>query len=91
MKLLLIAICGLLFVHYGQSSLVATANLHVDSTQIGIGTLLFHQRDADSPVRVVGLIDGLKSNTVHVGFFLQKSKRNQSKILFRVFMYTEIH
>ncbi len=61
-----------LLVQNGQSDLVATANIHIDSTEIGIGTILFHQKDAGSPVRVVGIIDGLKSNTVHVCFSYKK-------------------
>lgn len=68
MKLLFSCIFALLLVQNGQSDLVATANIHIDSTSIGIGTILFHQRDADSPVHVVGIIDSLKSNTVHVCF-----------------------
>jgi len=68
MKFLLVAIYVLLCVHNGQSSLVATANLHIDSSELGIGTVLFYQLDADSPVRVAGIIDSLKSNTVHVSF-----------------------
>jgi hypothetical protein len=48
--------------------MTATANLHVDSTMIAVGTVLFHQRDANSPVRAFGVLDGLKSNTVHVCF-----------------------
>jgi hypothetical protein len=68
MKLLLFAIFVLLFVQNGQSDMIATANIHVDSTQYGIGTVLFHQRDADSPVQVFGIIDSLKPDTVHVCF-----------------------
>ncbi len=66
MKLLLFAILILSFVHDGQNARVATANIHVDSTSIGIGTILFHQEQPQAPVRVVGIIDGLKMNTVHV-------------------------
>jgi len=68
MKLFFFAIFALSLVHDGQNDMVATANIHIDSTLIGIGTILFHQRDADSPVRVVGIIDSLKNNTVHVCF-----------------------
>jgi hypothetical protein len=68
MKLLLLAICILLFVSNGQSDMVATANLHLDSATVAVGTVLFHQRDDESPVRVFGILDGLKSNTVHVSF-----------------------
>jgi hypothetical protein len=68
MKLLFVGIFALLFVQNGQSQMTATANLHVDSTTVPVGVVLFHQRDADSPVRVVGILDGLKSNTVHVCF-----------------------
>ncbi|UJR22136.1 hypothetical protein I4U23_025200 [Adineta vaga] len=71
MKILLVTLCLLLLVHNRQCSLVATANLHVDSAAVGIGTLLFHQRDPTSPVRIVGIIDGLKSNTVH-GFHVHR-------------------
>ncbi|CAF0931952.1 unnamed protein product [Adineta steineri] len=79
MKLLLVTFCILLFIYNGQSSLIATANLHVDSAAIGIGTLLFHQRDANSPVRIVGLIDGLKSNTVH-GFHVHRDALGQDQL-----------
>ena len=68
MKVLLVGVFVLLLVQDGQSQMTATANLHVDSTTIPVGTVLFHQRDANSPVRVVGILDGLKSNTIHAGF-----------------------
>ncbi|CAF0940528.1 unnamed protein product [Adineta ricciae] len=71
MKLIFITLCLLSLVHTKHCSLVATANLHIDSAQVGIGTLLFHQRDPASPVRIVGIIDGLKSNTVH-GFHVHR-------------------
>jgi hypothetical protein len=68
MKVLFGILCVLLLVQDGQSQMTATANLHVDSTMIAVGTVLFHQRDANSPVRAFGVLDGLKSNTVHVCF-----------------------
>ena len=89
MKLIFITLCLLSLVHNEHCSLVATANLHIDSAQVGIGTLLFHQRDPASPVRIVGIIDGLKSNTVHVSSLQQHY--TSSHIKFRVFMFTEIH
>jgi len=72
MKLLLFAIFLLSIVQNGQNDMTATANIHIDSTQIGIGTVLFYQRDADSALRVVGIIDSLKANSVHVCFRLEK-------------------
>jgi len=68
MKLVLLAVCVLLLVQHGQCAMVATANIHLDSSELGIGTVLFYQRDAQTPVRVAGIIDSLKSNTVHVSF-----------------------
>lgn len=89
MKLIFVTLCLLLLVHNEHCSLVATANLHIDSAQVGIGTLLFHQRDPASPVRIVGIIDGLKSNTVHVSSSQQH--HISTLIKFRVSMFTEIH
>lgn len=66
MQLLFVALVILSFVRDGQSAMVATANIHIDSTSIGIGTILFHQDAPNAPVRVVGVIDGLKKDTVHV-------------------------
>jgi len=68
MKLLLFAVFLLSIVQNGQNDMTATANIHIDSTQIGIGTVLFYQRDADSPLRVFGIIDSLKADSVHVCF-----------------------
>lgn len=70
MKVFFTTVLMLLFVHDGRSAMTAVANIHVDSTSIGVGTILFHQRDSNSAVRIVGIIDGLKSNTVHVCFIL---------------------
>jgi hypothetical protein len=68
MKVLFFAIFILSLVQDGQSAMVATANIHIDSTEIGIGTLIFFQNDPNTPVRVAGIIDSLKANTVHVSF-----------------------
>jgi hypothetical protein len=68
MKLLFLAVCVLLLIQDGQSAMVATANVHLDSSELGVGTVLFYQRDPGTPVRVAGIIDGLKQNTVHVCF-----------------------
>lgn len=66
MQRLFLALVILAVVHYGQTAMVATANIHIDSTPIGIGTVLFHQDSPQEPVRIAGIIDGLKPNTVHV-------------------------
>lgn len=66
MKVLVVIISTLLLIQHGYCGLTATANLHVDSSMIAVGTVLFYQRDEISPVRVIGILDGLKSNTVHV-------------------------
>lgn len=66
MKFICLTLLLLSLVHNGQGAKVATANIHVDSTQVGIGTLLFYQQDPQTPVRIAGIIDGLKPNTVHV-------------------------
>ncbi len=71
MKLLGLAIFILSLVQNGQSAMVATANIHIDSTQVGVGTLIFYQNDPNAPVRVAGIIDGLKANTVHVCFSIK--------------------
>ncbi|CAF4227238.1 unnamed protein product [Rotaria magnacalcarata] len=71
MKLLLVGILIFSLVQIGHSALTATANIHVDSTSVAVGTVLFHQRDANSPVRVVGILDGLKNNSVH-GFHVHR-------------------
>jgi hypothetical protein len=68
MKVFVFAIFILSLVHDGQSAMVATANIHIDSTEVGVGTILFFQNDPNTPVRVAGIIDGLKPNTVHVCF-----------------------
>ncbi|CAF2074360.1 unnamed protein product, partial [Rotaria magnacalcarata] len=71
MKLLLVGLLIFSLVQIGHSALTATANIHVDSTSVAVGTVLFHQRDANSPVRVVGILDGLKNNSVH-GFHVHR-------------------
>jgi hypothetical protein len=68
MKVFVFAIFILSLVHDGQSAMVATANIHIDSTEVGVGTLIFYQNDPNAPVRIGGIIDGLKPNTVHVCF-----------------------
>ena len=68
MKLLFTVVAIFLLVRDSQSDRTATANLHADCSLVPFGTLLFHQKDANSPVRVVGILDGLKRNTVHVCF-----------------------
>lgn len=68
MQRLFLALLILAVAQYGQTAKVATANVHVDSTSTGIGTILFYQQDPQQPVRVAGIIDGLKPNTVHVRF-----------------------
>jgi hypothetical protein len=74
MKLLFFAIVVLSIIQNVQNDMTATANIHIDSTQIGIGTILFHQRDAGTPLRIVGVIDSLKPNTVHVCFRWKNKK-----------------
>lgn len=90
MQRLFLALLILIAVQNGQAAKVAIANIHVDSTTAGIGTILFHQDDPQQPVRIAGIIDGLKPNTVHVSFVIP-TKDNQCTALFRVFMYIEIH
>ncbi|CAF1052927.1 unnamed protein product [Rotaria sordida] len=51
--------------------MTSIANLHADSTTIVLGSLFFYQLDADSPVRIIGVIDGLQRNTVH-GFHVHR-------------------
>ena len=71
MQRLCLVLLILSVVQYGQSAMIATANIHIDSTPIGIGTILFRQQDAQEPVRIAGIIDGLKPNTVHVSISYQ--------------------
>lgn len=67
MKFLLAALGALCLIHYGECGVLATANLHLDSSMVPSGTLLFEQRNPHGPVRIIGILDGLMSNTVHVG------------------------
>jgi hypothetical protein len=76
MKLLFLIICVLCLVHHGQSAMIATANLHVDSTSVAVGILLFYQQDANSPVRIAGVLEGLKNNTVHVNILYERKKNH---------------
>ena len=91
MQLFVVAIFLLSLVQSGQSAMVATANIHIDSTEVGVGTILFYQNDPNTPVRVAGIIDGLKPNTVHVRVFFDEDERDGANCLFRVFMCTGIH
>ncbi|CAF1215382.1 unnamed protein product [Rotaria sp. Silwood1] len=71
MKLSFFAILVFLLIQDGQSTMTAVALVHVDSSITPTGTILFYQRDTNSPVRVVGILNGLKSNTVH-GFHVHR-------------------
>jgi hypothetical protein len=67
MKFLFFALGALCLIHYGECGVIATANLHFDSSTEAAGALIFEQRQAHGPVRIVGILDGLSANTVHVG------------------------
>ena len=64
---LLLLVCVLLCaLHDGQSLQIGEANMHFDSNSTSVGILTLLQRDANHPVRIVGTMRGLASNTVHV-------------------------
>ena len=56
----------LLLVANVQSSMLATARVHQDSSTFPVGDLTFTQNDANSPVVISGRLLNLKPNTVHV-------------------------
>ena len=63
----LLVVCLLVFVvDHGQTLQIGEANMHFDSNSTSVGILTLLQRDANHPVRIVGTIRGLASNTVHV-------------------------
>ena len=55
-----------LMIQPGENLEIAEANIHFDANGTSIGILTLLQRDANHPVRVVGVLRGLASNTVHV-------------------------
>jgi hypothetical protein len=64
--IVLLIISTICLVHIVQCDLTATANLHADSGTLPVGTLVFYQSDSNSPVRIVGFLNGLKNYTIHV-------------------------
>ena len=54
------------FIHHGQGSVVATANLQLHNTTMSIGTLRFSQEDVNSSVIITGALNTSYPNSVHV-------------------------
>ena len=63
-----IVIATILFlaIHQGQCGMNATSVLHTPMSGVVAGTLVFTQDNADSPVRITGLIRGLNPDSAHV-------------------------
>lgn len=53
-----------------ESGVHAIANLHLDSSPSGAGSVFLDQPAANAPVRLMGVLIGFQPHTVHVEYFL---------------------